>query len=148
MRRLAYILIAVLALVSAISGFMGHAIGAGVLRPMRLGPQRSEEIAAMLQRTGAAKQDFAVSASDGTQLRGWKVRPASSNGNWVLLFHGVSDNRTGTVGYAEFLLRHSYSVVMMDSRAHGESGGEIATYGWKERYDRFRSSTRCIQPKT
>ena len=23
----------------------------------------------------------------------------------------------------------------MDSRAHGESGGEIATYGWKERYD-------------
>jgi uncharacterized protein len=53
----------------------------------------------------------------------------------VLLFHGVSDNRTGTVGYAEFLLRHGYSVVMMDSRAHGESGGEIATYGWKERYD-------------
>lgn len=24
---------------------------------------------------------------------------------------------------------------MMDSRAHGESGGELATYGWKERYD-------------
>ena len=24
---------------------------------------------------------------------------------------------------------------MMDSRAHGESGGEMATYGWKERYD-------------
>jgi pimeloyl-ACP methyl ester carboxylesterase len=24
---------------------------------------------------------------------------------------------------------------MMDSRAHGESGGTMATYGWKERYD-------------
>ena len=24
---------------------------------------------------------------------------------------------------------------MMDSRAHGESEGDIATYGWKERYD-------------
>jgi fermentation-respiration switch protein FrsA (DUF1100 family) len=24
---------------------------------------------------------------------------------------------------------------MMDSRAHGESGGGMATYGWKERYD-------------
>ena len=135
MRRLAYIFVAVLVLLSAISGFVGHAIGAGVLRPMRLAPQRSEEIAAMLQRTGATKQDFAVTASDGTQLRGWKVRPVSPNGSWVILFHGVSDNRTGTVGYAEFLLRHGYSVVMMDSRAHGESGGEIATYGWKERYD-------------
>lgn len=135
MRRLAYICVAVLVLLSAISGFVGHAIGASVLRPMRLAPQRSEEISAMLQHTGATNQDFVVSPSDGTQLRGWKIRPASTNGNWVLLFHGVSDNRTGTVGYAEFLLRHGYSVVMMDSRAHGESGGEIATYGWKERYD-------------
>src|SRR6202035_1812774 len=25
--------------------------------------------------------------------------------------------------------------VMMDSRAHGRSGGDMATYGWKERYD-------------
>jgi fermentation-respiration switch protein FrsA (DUF1100 family) len=53
----------------------------------------------------------------------------------VLLFHGVSDNRTGDLGHAEFLLRHGYSVVMMDSRAHGQSGGDMATYGWKERYD-------------
>ena len=37
--------------------------------------------------------------------------------------------------HAELLLRHEYNLVMMDSRAHGESGGEMATYGWKERYD-------------
>ena len=36
---------------------------------------------------------------------------------------------------AKFLLRDGYDVVMMDSRAHGESGGDMATYGWKERYD-------------
>ena len=51
------------------------------------------------------------------------------------MFHGVSDNRTGILGHAEFLLRHGYNVVMMDARAHGESGGNMATYGWKERYD-------------
>jgi len=39
------------------------------------------------------------------------------------------------LGYAEFLLRHGYSLVMMDVRAHGESGGDMATYGWKERFD-------------
>jgi alpha-beta hydrolase superfamily lysophospholipase len=52
-----------------------------------------------------------------------------------MLYHGVSDNRTGVLGPAEFLLRHGYCVVMMDSRAHGQSGGNMATYGWRERCD-------------
>ena len=38
-------------------------------------------------------------------------------------------------GQAALLLRHGYSVVMMDARAHGESGGSMATYGWLERRD-------------
>lgn len=52
-----------------------------------------------------------------------------------MLFHGVADNRAGMLGYAGFLLRDGYSLVMMDARAQGASGGQIATYGWKERYD-------------
>jgi alpha-beta hydrolase superfamily lysophospholipase len=39
------------------------------------------------------------------------------------------------IGQAALLLRHGYSVVMMDARAHGESGGDMATYGWLERRD-------------
>jgi len=102
---------------------------------MRLNRMRLEETQAMLARTAAAKEDFTVAAADGIPLRGWKARPPAPNGDWVLLFHGVSDNRTGNIGHAEFLLRHGYSLVMMDSRAHGESGGDMATYGWKERHD-------------
>ncbi|MGA6958790.1 MAG: alpha/beta hydrolase, partial [Candidatus Acidiferrales bacterium] len=86
-------------------------------------------------RNGARKTDFIVRADDGVELRGWKIAAPSPNGDWVLLFHGVADNRTGVLGAAEFLLRHGYSVAMMDSRAHGESGGAMCTYGWKERYD-------------
>ncbi|HEX4075007.1 MAG TPA: alpha/beta hydrolase [Candidatus Acidoferrales bacterium] len=134
MRRIAYIIIVLILLESAIA-LAGRAIGPGVLHPMRLNPDRVAETQAMLDRTGAAKADFDVRARDGVELRGWKVRPPSPNGDWVLLFHGVSDNRTGVLGAAEILLRHGYSVVMMDSRAHGQSGGDIATYGWKERYD-------------
>src|SRR5262249_23562420 len=55
--------------------------------------------------------------------------------SWVLLMHGQGDNRSGTGVFAEFLLNAGYSVVMADSRAQGESGGDIATYGWKERED-------------
>jgi hypothetical protein len=102
---------------------------------MRLNAMRLEDTQKMLARTGATKEDFSVRAQDGIVLKGWKVRPVSANGDWVLLYHGVSDNRTGVLGHAEFLLRHGYSIVMMDSRDHGESGGDICTYGWKERYD-------------
>jgi len=106
-----------------------------VLHPANLNAMRTKQTEEMLERTGATKEDFSVRAADGVELRGWKARPASPNGDWILLFHGVSDNRTGVLGAAELLLRHGYSGVMMDSRAHGESGGDMATYGWKERYD-------------
>lgn len=128
--------IPVLVLLSpGIAALIGAVIGPGILHPANLNPKRLEETAAMLQRTGATKEDFAVRASDGVELRGWKVRPGSANGDWVLLFHGVAHNRAGELGPAEFLLRHGYSVVMMDARGHGESGGKMVTYGWKERYD-------------
>jgi alpha-beta hydrolase superfamily lysophospholipase len=134
-RRFAWSAAVLIAVVAMLSAFAGHKLGQAVLHPMNLNPTRVRQTNEMLQRTGATKEDFSVTASDGVKLRGWKVYAHNPNGDWVLLFHGVSDNRTGVVGHAEFLLRHGYSVVMMDSRAHGESGGDMVTYGWKERYD-------------
>lgn len=133
--RLAYAAVMLLLLAPLLAAFAGRAIGPGLLHPQNFNPNRTEQTEAMLRRTGAAKEDFSVRAPDGIALRGWKVRAQSPNGDWILLFHGVSDNRTGVLGHAELLLRHGYNVVMMDSRAHGESGGDMATYGWKERYD-------------
>jgi alpha-beta hydrolase superfamily lysophospholipase len=120
-----------------LAALVGSSLGDGILHPARLPltPERMVRVNEMLQRTESSKQDFIVKARDGAELRGWKVRPRKSNGDWVILFHGIADNRTGDSGHAEFLLRHGYSVVMMDSRAQGESGGDIETYGWKERYD-------------
>ena len=85
--------------------------------------------------THSLRQDFEVRAEDGALLRGWIVYPPSPNGSWVLLFHGVADNRVGVIGQSEFLLRAGYSVIMMDARRHGASEGTIATYGWLERGD-------------
>lgn len=124
-----------LLMASALSAVFGYLIGPSILHPMNLNPEREVQTAAMLARTGATKQDFDVTAPDGVALKGWKVRAPQSTGDWVIVFHGISDNRTGNLGHAEFLLRNGYNVVMMDSRAHGHSGGLMATYGWKERYD-------------
>ena len=90
-----------------------------IVHPMNLNPNRAAQVEEMLGRRATAREDFSVRAADGAELRGWKVRARSPNGNWIILFHGVSDNRSGVLGYAELLLRHGYNVVMMDSRAHG-----------------------------
>jgi alpha-beta hydrolase superfamily lysophospholipase len=90
---------------------------------------------AVFSRRGAVREDFTVRAPDGIAPRGWKVRAGKSAGDWILVFHGQADNRMGMLDHAALLLAAGYNVVLMDSRAHGESGGELATYGWKERED-------------
>ena len=135
MRRAIYATIIFLLLVPVLAGLVGNAVGPGTLHPARLNPERLQHAQEMFRQTKANGADFVVQTRDHVELRGWKVRVAKPNGDWVLLFHGVSDHRTGMLGAAELLLRHGLSVVMMDSRAHGRSGGDMATYGWKERYD-------------
>lgn len=135
MRRTVYIAIVILALIPALAGFVGNSVGPGILHPQHLNSERRQQVQEMLRRTNTIPEDLVVRTKDNIELRGWKIRAAKPNGDWALLFHGVADNRTGVLGAAELLLRHDFSMVMMDSRAHGTSGGDMATYGWKERYD-------------
>src|SRR6267378_4681165 len=132
--RIALILLLFPPLLAAVAGWVA---APAFLHPIRreLTPDLIREAAASFTAAGATREDFDVKAPDGALLRGWKVRPKNPNGSWVLLFHGVADNRVGVIGQSEFLLRAGYSIVMMDARAHGASGGPIATYGWLERND-------------
>jgi alpha-beta hydrolase superfamily lysophospholipase len=132
--RIALILLLFPPVLAAVGGWFA---APAFLHPIRreLTPDLIREADASFAVTGSAREDFQVTAPDGALLRGWKVRPRNPNGSWVLLFHGVADNRVGVVSQSEFLLRAGYSIVMMDARAHGASGGPIATYGWLERND-------------
>ncbi len=133
--------IAGIALVLLLAGesLAGDEIGSGILHPGRraLTAALVAQSDAAFARVHATREEFEVSATDGVRLRGWKVRAALAiaTGDWVLLYHGVSDNRVGMIGQAEMLLRHGYSVVIMDARGHGMSEGDMVTYGWLERSD-------------
>jgi pimeloyl-ACP methyl ester carboxylesterase len=80
-------------------------------------------------------RDVTMPAEDGAILRAWFLQPAEWNGNSVLLLHGVSDNRLGMYGYGQWLLSNHYSVLLPDARAHGISGGKLASYGLNEASD-------------
>jgi len=136
-RRLIRILLILLLFPPILAGIAGWLVAPGFLHPIRreLTPDLIREADASFAHSGGHREDFNVHAPDGILLRGWIVRPDIPNGNWVLLFHGVADNRIGMTGQSEFLLRAGYGVVMMDARAHGASEGQLATYGWLERTD-------------
>ena len=107
------------------------------LHPWRraLTPQAEALAQAIAARDDAVLSEVSVTADDGTTLRGWSIRPLHGKADAVILLHGVADNRMGMIGYADLLLRHGYAVLLPDARAHGESGGELATYGVKEAGD-------------
>jgi uncharacterized protein len=92
----------------------------------------------MLGSVHADLQDVAITTSDQVVLRGWLLRPAHANGDATLMLHGLGDNRIGMTGYAQMLLAHGYSVLLPDSRAHGVSGGSLATFGLLEQDDIHR----------
>jgi hypothetical protein len=76
----------------------------------------------------AAYRDVTFKASDGLDIAGW-YRP-SENGAAVLVVHGGSSDRKGSLDHARMLERHGYGVLVYDARGRGESDGSENNYGW------------------
>jgi len=76
----------------------------------------------------AAYRDVTFRAPDGLKLAGW-YRP-SRNGAAVVVVHGGSSDRRGSLAHARMLARHGYGVLLYDARGRGESEGSENNYGW------------------
>ena len=132
-------------LLTAAVAYLAFSIVAGIviadvsLKLRRL-PLRHQQAFAATVRAGfnATLEDVSITAADGVILKGWYVRPREYNGHAVILLHGITDNREGVAGYGRLFLEHGYAVLLPDARGHGESGGELATYGLKESEDIHR----------
>jgi uncharacterized protein len=122
-----------------VAGTLLGGIGLGwiALHPPRHIPTATESNTAKrtIESMGAEFREVDLRVPDGATLRGWFLRPTHPNGNAVILLHGVGDSRLGMYGYGRWLLANNYSVLLPDARAHGLSGGELATYGLLEADD-------------
>jgi len=133
LRRLALALILYLVFCT-VGGFY---LADSALHPARR-PLTGDEISAMrvyARSLDAELADAEIAAPDGAILRAWILHPHHGYGNAALLLHGLGDNRMGMTGYAQLLLAHGFTVLLPDSRAHGLSGGALATFGLLERDD-------------
>ncbi len=136
-----------LVVIAGAAYLLASAIAGWSLAEMALHPGHKTPTPAAPAWTHLPAFDPTIEGADGANLQAWFIRPAHPNGNTVILLHGVADTREGVAGHAFMFLRHGYSVLLPDSRAHGASGGAIATYGVLERDD-VRRWAAWLRPGT
>jgi len=84
---------------------------------------------------GLTAETVAFASTDGVPLRGWWI-PAPARGlGTVVIAHGVDHTRQVMLSRAGFLVRAGYSVLAVDLRGHGESGGDVVSTGVAEARD-------------
>jgi pimeloyl-ACP methyl ester carboxylesterase len=81
---------------------------------------------------GCENRDF---QGDDVTLRGWHCGAIGKRRATIVYLHGVADNRGSSVGVIQRFVPRGFDVVAYDSRRHGESPGEICTYGFVEKRD-------------
>lgn len=96
-----------------------------------LHPPRSVPPGYTLVEQNISFQHVDLYTEDGLRLTGWYTPP--KNGVVILLAHGYGDNRPEWIH--AMLAKKGFGVLAWDARAHGESGGEISTLGYKEVLD-------------
>ncbi len=108
------------------------------LRVWRRFPPVASEQAAAIRQAARTWEGVATRADDGVELKAWFISPKREPRGCVLVLHGATTSRASGLGMARKLVEAGYSVLMPDSRAHGESGGSIVTFGQRERTDVLR----------
>ncbi|HLK35281.1 MAG TPA: alpha/beta fold hydrolase [Polyangiaceae bacterium] len=78
-------------------------------------------------------EDATLHTADGLSLRAW-FSPGS-RGAVVIFVHGLWGNRESLFPEARLLAQHGYGILVYDSRASGESDGDLATWGDREQLD-------------
>jgi uncharacterized protein len=68
----------------------------------------------------------------GIPVEAWCSHTDSLSKGTVILFHGLTGNKSLVLVQANEFLRWGYNVMLVDARAHGNSGGSTTTIGFRE----------------
>ena len=74
---------------------------------------------------------------DGIRLDAWFIPSPSAIGpsSAIVLCHGLGAARSDFTELAASLARQGFHTLLFDFRAHGKSGGQKSSFGWKEKED-------------
>lgn len=120
------LLVTLLLTLAALWIVVNHVAPHAILHPPRTG-------VGALPPEGTEAKNFTL--PDGITLRSWIARPETTPSAAVFVLHGIADSKASQAGLIHFLADRGIVGIALDLRAHGDSGGEFATYGFLEKDD-------------
>ena len=79
-------------------------------------------------------KSVSLRTADGLTLSGWLINVANPKGS-VAMFHGHGSKKSAILSEAKGFNQLGYNTLLVDMRAHGASGGNTCTIGYKEAAD-------------
>jgi pimeloyl-ACP methyl ester carboxylesterase len=79
-------------------------------------------------------EEVAFRTDDGVEIKGWWV-PAPQAKGTVVMVHGLNRSRIEMIKKVPFVHGRGWNALLYDQRHHGQSGGDVSTFGWLERKD-------------
>jgi len=73
--------------------------------------------------------DISVSTADNLELRGWYMSAGDTNANSILVLHDWNESKILKLNFAKQMHDRGFNVLLIDLRAHGNSGGNIFSPG-------------------
>lgn len=83
------------------------------------------------------KTDYTVTCVDGYVLHAQFLPNPVPTDRYVLITHGFTDNRYGSLKYARIYLDNGFNVIIYDLRGHGMNSKTITTFTILEREDLY-----------
>lgn len=81
------------------------------------------------------REEVSISSKYNYRLHGTYIKNGKPTKDTVILLHGLGGSRWTVLKYVDMYLDKGFNVLIYDSRAHGQSGGDNVTYGYYEQVD-------------
>lgn len=81
------------------------------------------------------KRDYEVKSFDGYVLHAQLLPDPAAGDRYIILSHGYTDNRLGSLKYARMYLELGFNVIIYDLRGHGLNAPAYCTYSAREARD-------------
>ena len=124
--------------VNAVGLFMGNIIyNEMCVRHSRLHANNTGRWQQILEngKTSRNWQDIRMPSRFGYSLTGTFIPNPQTTDKTLIFLHGFSESRLAGLSYVNIYLNAGYNLLLVDSRAHGDSGGESVTWGVYEKHD-------------
>ena len=133
----AILLLAVLG-INGVGLYMGNMIYNEMsVRHSRLNAHNSGRLKQAMEKGKQEKhwQDLTLDSRFGYSLKGTYIPNPIRTEKTLIFLHGFTENRLVGLNYLNLYLNSGFNLLLVDSRAHGESGGDSVTWGVYEKYD-------------